>query len=54
MAMKTNEEVKKEVEQRLLEIELLKVEAQDQGLAFSSLSEEELTRKVRGESSRSR
>jgi hypothetical protein len=53
-ARKTDQEVKREVDQRLREIELLKREAQDQGLAFSSLGEEELTRKIHGESSGSR
>src|SRR5919112_1028198 len=35
------------------EVELLKEEAQHQGFRFSSLSEEDLVRKIRGETSRS-
>jgi hypothetical protein len=50
-ARKTDQEVKREVDQRLREIELLKREAQDQGHTFSSLGEEKLTRKIQGESS---
>jgi hypothetical protein len=50
-AGKPEQEVKREVDQRLREIELLKRQAQDQGLAFSALGEAEITRKVRGEAS---
>jgi hypothetical protein len=53
MEGKSEEEVRQEVEQRLREIELLREEAQQQGLSFHSLSEEELARKIRGESSQS-
>ena len=53
MAKKTEEEIKQEVKQRLREISLLKQETQDQRLAFSSLSEEELTKKIKGKSSNS-
>jgi hypothetical protein len=53
MEGKSEEEVRQEVEQRLREIELLRKEAQQQGLSFHSLSEEELARKIRGESSQS-
>ena len=46
-------DIRQEVEQRLREIALLKEEAQEQGLTFSSLSEEALTKKVKGETSNS-
>jgi hypothetical protein len=51
MAEKPKQDVKQEVEQRLREIALLKEETQQQGLAFSSLSEEELSRKIKSASS---
>ena len=53
MEKKTEKEIRQEVEQLLEEIARLKEEAQQEGLAFSSLSEEELVKKVRGESSNS-
>jgi hypothetical protein len=51
MASKKSEELKKEVAQRLREIELFRREAQDQALAFSALTEEELTKRAQVESS---
>jgi hypothetical protein len=53
-ARKPEPEVRREVDQRLREIELLKRQAQDQGLAFSALGEAELTRKIQGEAAGSR
>ena len=53
MEKKTDQERRQEVEQRLREIALLKEEAQEQGLTFSSLSEEALTKKIKGETSSS-
>lgn len=53
MAGKTDEEVRQEVQQRLQEIELLRQEAQLRGLAFSAPSEEELARKIAGETAQS-
>ena len=53
MEKKTEKEIKQEVERLLEEIALLKEEAREQGLAFSSLSEEELVQMVRGESPKS-
>lgn len=50
---KTTEEVKREVGQLKEVIEALKEHAREQGKAFSSLSEDELTKKVRGETSKS-
>lgn len=46
---KTTEEVKREVVQLKEKIEALKEQAREQGMAFSSLTDDELTRKVRGE-----
>lgn len=46
-------DVQEEVRRRLEEIELLREQAQRQGLAFASLNEEELRRKIRGETSKS-
>ena len=51
MEKKRDQDIKQEVEQRLREIAMLKQEAQEQGLAFSSLSEDDLVKKVRAESS---
>jgi hypothetical protein len=53
MAQDGDEAIRQEVERRLQEIQLLKQEAEDQGRRFRFLSEEELTRKVRGRSSNS-
>jgi hypothetical protein len=53
MRKKTEKEVRQEVERLLKEIALFKEDAQRKGFAFSSLSEEELVKKVRGESSNS-
>lgn len=53
MAQKTAEEIRREVKQRLREIELLHQQAQDRGLEFIALSEEELQQKISGESARS-
>jgi hypothetical protein len=50
---KAEDEIRREVEQRLQEIELLRREAQARGLSFESLSEEELVRKVSRESAQS-
>lgn len=46
MSEKSPEAVRSEVEQRLTEIELFRREAQDQGLAFSALTPDELTRRA--------
>jgi hypothetical protein len=51
MPGKSEQEVKREVEQRLKEIKLLK--AQDKKLKFSSLSEDELLGKVRRQTAKS-
>jgi hypothetical protein len=53
MATKSDREVKAEVERRLEEIAQLREQAQGQGLAFSAPSEEQLTKKVRGETGNS-
>jgi hypothetical protein len=54
MARKRSEaQVEEEVKRLLEEIELLREETQRRGLAFASLSEEELTEKIRGETSNS-
>lgn len=53
MEQKTKEQVKMEVEQRLREIVLLKQEFEQQRLKFSSLSEEEIVKKIQGESTNS-
>ncbi len=53
MVERSEQDINRQVEQLLREIELLKEEAQHQGLSFSSLSEEDLVRKVRGETSSS-
>lgn len=50
---RNEQDVNREVERRLEEISLLRDVAQQQGLAFSGLSEEVLVRKVRRESSSS-
>jgi hypothetical protein len=50
---KTTEEVKREVSQLKEKIEVLKEQAREQGLAFSSLDDDELAKKVRGETSNS-
>jgi hypothetical protein len=53
MVTKTEKEVRDEVEQRLREIELLREEARQQGHAFFGLSEDELVKKIKGETSNS-
>lgn len=53
MAKKTEKEVQQQVEQVLKEIELHKQQAQQRGLAFSSLTEEQIAKKVRGETAKS-
>jgi hypothetical protein len=50
---KSEKEIREEVERRLKEIELLREEARQQGQAFSGLSEEELVKKIKGETSNS-
>src|SRR5712691_10564553 len=50
---KSDQEVKEELERRLEEIEVLKQQAQRQGLAFSAPSREQLEKKIRGETSNS-
>jgi hypothetical protein len=50
---KTEEEVKREVARLKQEIEALKQFAHEQGQGFSSLGEEDLARKLRGETSKS-
>ena len=50
---KPDREVKEEIERRLEEIELLRQQAQQQGLAFSAPTREQLEKKVRGETSNS-
>ena len=53
MAERSAQDIDREVERLRREIELLKEEAQHQGLRFSSLSEDDLVGKIRGETSRS-
>lgn len=50
---KTAEAVEREVVELKKQIEILKEQAREQGQAFSSLDEEQLTKKVRGETSKS-
>jgi hypothetical protein len=50
---KTAEAVKREVDQLKEQIAALKEQAQEHGQAFSSLNEEQLAKKVRGETSKS-
>jgi hypothetical protein len=50
---KTAEEVKREVAQLKEEIKVLKEQAREQGRAFSTLDDDQLTKKVRGETSKS-
>jgi hypothetical protein len=50
---KTAEAVKHEVDQLKKQIAALKEQAREQGQAFSSLDEEQLTKKVKGETSKS-
>jgi hypothetical protein len=50
---KTAAEIKKEVEQKTREMEMLEKEARDQGLSFSCLNQDQLTRKIKGETSKS-
>jgi hypothetical protein len=42
-------DVKKQVEQKTREIEMLEKQARDQGLSFSGLDADQLTRKIKGE-----
>jgi hypothetical protein len=53
VARKSPQEVTREVQRRLEEIEHLREQAQQQGLAFSSPTEEQLTRKIKAETGRS-
>jgi hypothetical protein len=53
MARKSEAAVKEELRRRLEEIEARKEIAQHRGLAFASPSEEELAKKIRGESAKS-
>ena len=53
MNQKSEQQVKQEVDQRLREITAFKEEAQRQGLRFACLSEENLVKKIRGDSSKS-
>ncbi len=53
MEKKSEKEIRQEVELRLREIALFKEEAQNQGLKFSSLTEEQIVKKVKLESSKS-
>lgn len=53
MKKKTEKEIRQEVEQRLREIDLLKKEAKEKGLEFSSLSKDELIRKIKRKSGKS-
>jgi hypothetical protein len=46
-------DVKEELDRRLEEIELLRQQAQQQGLAFSAPTKEQLEKKIRGETSNS-
>ena len=50
---KSDREIKQEVERILAENELLREQAQQQGLAFSAPTREELEKKLRGETSNS-
>jgi hypothetical protein len=53
MAKKTDKEVQQQVEQVLREIELHKQQTQQRGLTYSGLSEEQIVKKVRGETAKS-
>jgi len=53
MPRKSDQEVRHEVGQRLKEVALLKEEARDLGLKFSSVPEERLAAKIRGEAAKS-
>jgi hypothetical protein len=53
MARKSEAAVKEELKRRLEEIEALKEQAQQRGLAFASPSEDELLKKIRGEAAKS-
>ena len=50
---KSEKKIREEVEKLLQEIEILRQKAKQEGLGFSSLSEEELVKKIRGETSNS-
>jgi len=50
---RSDEDIRREVQQRLREIEVLREEARDQQLKFTALTEEQLTRKASGESAHS-
>jgi hypothetical protein len=53
MAKKSEAAVKEELKRRLEEIEVLKEQARRRGLAFASPDEEELARKIRGDTAKS-
>jgi hypothetical protein len=53
MARRTDMEIREELERLLEEVEVFKEKAQKRGCAFASLSEEELVKKLRGETSNS-
>ncbi len=53
MPKKPDQEIRRELEQRLKEIALFKQEAQANGLKFSSTSEEQIIKKLRGETGNS-
>ena len=53
MAPKSETEVKAALKRLLEEIDVLKEQARKRGCAFAALSEEQLTRKLRGETSHS-
>ena len=53
MALKTEAEVNEALKRLLKEIEVLKEQARERGRAFASRSEEQLARKLRGETSKS-
>ncbi len=50
---KSDQEVKEELRRRLEEITLLRRQSQQQGLAFSAPTEEQLEKKIRGQTSKS-
>lgn len=53
MEKRAEDEIRREVDRRLQEIEMQRREAQAQGLSFAALSEEELTNKLTRESANS-
>lgn len=50
---KAENEIEKEVEQRMREIEMLEREARERGLSFSAPDREQITKKIRRETSKS-